>query len=368
MKILQVPSTFLPRKGGVPYYVYYLSKEMMKQGHDVSVLTSTLGSKKSFEVMDGIPIKRVKSLSILGMPFSLGIFFEILKSDADIVQLHYPHPIFLDIGALACIIARKTYVVYSHGKEIRMNWFFGLPSSLYNKFCYTFILKHAAGIIVNSRKAIKSSKFLSRYKKKINVIYHGVDTKKFVAKKRNLHSPLQVLFVGALRRYKGLDYLVDAAKLLENEKVSFTIVGNGPQEAMIKKKVLELGLERKIIFRNFLPEKELLKMYEECDVFVLPSPSIEESFGMVALEAGAMGKPVIVTYGAGVSELFLKEKLGVVIEPYSGKALGRAIMKFINNKRDITQVGYKLKGVIALKYSWKHVGLATINFYKGILK
>ncbi len=367
MKILQVPSTFLPRMGGVPYYVYYLSKEMIKRGNNVSVLTSNVGSNIKKECIEGIPVERVSSFLFLGMPVSFSLFFKIVKSDADLINLHYPHPLFLDVAVLACLLGRKKYVIYSHGKEVRMPWLFGCPSWIYNTFFYNFALKHAKGILINSKKAITTSKVLKKHSKKTHVVYHGVDTKKFRKRRAKQSKKIRILFVGALRKYKGLTYFIDAISLLKQENVCAVIVGNGNQEEHLKQYVRDKDLSNLITFKEFMPEEDLLKEYASCDVFVLPSPSLEESFGLVALEAGAMGKPVIVTKGAGVSEVFLKEKIGIVVKPYSGKALAKAISS-LSNPSYRQAVGLGLEKTISSRYSWKNVADATIKKYELFLK
>jgi glycosyltransferase involved in cell wall biosynthesis len=115
-------------------------------------------------------------------------------------------------------------------------------------------------------------------------------------------SPL-VLFAGRVTWQKGPEYFVEAAARVAREmpEARFAVAGSGDRLPSLRERVRQLGLQRNILFTGFLPAAELDRLYRRADVYVMPSFS--EPFGLTALEALRHGTPVIVSRGAGVSEV-----------------------------------------------------------------
>ncbi len=142
---------------------------------------------------------------------------------------------------------------------------------------------------------------------KIRVVYNGVDTKKYAPgsfsdkeikafrKKIGVGSAPMIFFVGRLTWVKGADTLTMAMARIVKEipDAKLVIVGSGEQEDMLRNIVKQHGLENNVIFLfKYITEDERRMYYAACDVAVFPSKY--EPFGIVSLEAMAMGKPVIV--------------------------------------------------------------------------
>jgi glycosyltransferase involved in cell wall biosynthesis len=141
---------------------------------------------------------------------------------------------------------------------------------------------------------------------KIEVIYNGTDLNRFGGPiNRNIKKLGEkiALFVGRLTIQKGVWHLLQAAKQVieKNKKAKFIIVGSGPDMPYLIDTTIKLGIEKNVIFTGKISEEELVAAYRMCDVFVMPS--VNEPFGIVALEALASGKPVILSKTAGVGEV-----------------------------------------------------------------
>lgn len=141
---------------------------------------------------------------------------------------------------------------------------------------------------------------------KIEVIYNGINLNKFTGPiNKDIKKPGEkvVLFVGRLTIQKGVWHLLQAAKqvLQKDKKVKFIIVGSGPDMPYLIDTAIKLGIEKNVIFTGKISEEELLAAYRMCDVFVMPS--VNEPFGIVALEALAAGKPLILSKTSGVGEV-----------------------------------------------------------------
>jgi rhamnosyl/mannosyltransferase len=125
-------------------------------------------------------------------------------------------------------------------------------------------------------------------------------------------SPL-LLFVGKLRYYKGLQYLIEA---MEELPARLLVVGSGPMEGEWKRLTESLDLQDKVVFLGEVEDAGLPALYRGCDVFVLPASERSEAFGLVQVEAMMSGKPVVSTeLGTGTSFVNLHNETGLVVPP-----------------------------------------------------
>jgi glycosyltransferase involved in cell wall biosynthesis len=136
---------------------------------------------------------------------------------------------------------------------------------------------------------------------KITVIHNGVDFQKFSGITKKSPNKI-VLFLGRLTKQKGPTFFLQTAKkVLQIEpNVLFVVAGYGEQLQGLIKEAFDLEIMPSVVFTGYLSEEELLRAYEKASVYVMPS--VEEPFGITALEAISSGTPVIVSKKAGVSE------------------------------------------------------------------
>lgn len=148
--------------------------------------------------------------------------------------------------------------------------------------------------------------------------------KKYIDKKDN---DFIVLTPGRFVEKKGHKYLIEAIKLL-NQKYSnfiFLFVGKGPLENSLSKKSLS-----NIKFISEIQHAELMKLYKEVDLIVIPSTY--EAFGLVVGEAMIMEKPIVATAVDGILEMVTNEKEGLLVPSKDSKALMEAIERLYGNK------------------------------------
>jgi rhamnosyl/mannosyltransferase len=194
------------------------------------------------------------------------------------------------------------------------------------------ILDRADAIIVTSPQLFNESEILQKYKEKIQVIPLSFDPKYSTNKSKKFpkERKFELLFVGKLRKYKGVEFLIRA---IENLDVKLNIVGNGEELEYLKSLVQSIDAVDKIKFFLDVGDKQLLDLYKKCDLFVLPSINEAEAFGVVQLEALANALPVINTnLKSGVPFVSLNGYSGVTVEPKKSDELTYAIEKIINNK------------------------------------
>jgi len=141
---------------------------------------------------------------------------------------------------------------------------------------------------------------------KIRVVYNGVAQEdKLVPQPQSEISPKDkiVLFLGRITMQKGPEYFVRAAKrVLEKvENVKFVVAGNGDMARRMIEQAAELGIGHKVLFTGFLRGRDVAKVFQMADCFVMPS--VSEPFGIAPLEAMSHDTPVIISKQSGVSEV-----------------------------------------------------------------
>ena len=118
MKIAQVAHLFPPATGGIEHHVYHLSKELSNLKNDVTVYTTMVPGAKKEEKMDGIRVRRFRSLNFplfSSVRFAPGMFFSLLSSDADVFASHGYGSLMPYIASIAAFLKRKPFIFTLHG-------------------------------------------------------------------------------------------------------------------------------------------------------------------------------------------------------------------------------------------------------------
>jgi rhamnosyl/mannosyltransferase len=331
MKILYVYKDYYPVVGGIENHIRLICRGLRRYSDvEPEVLVTNTASRTIVEEIDGVRVvKAARLANVSSAPISLSLFTWMRRLEADIVHLHFPYP----IGELAYLLAgrgRKMVISY-HSDIVRQKYLL----QVYKPFLRR-VLDRANMITVSNPNYIKTSTYLRPLAGKCRVIPHGADLARFAptqevlnraaAIRRRYNSPL-ILFVGLLRYYKGLSYLIQA---MSNVDAKLLVVGQGPQGAEWQALSQTLGLGDKVVFLGRVSDEELLNLYHACDVFTLPSIHRSESWGAVQLEAMACGKPVVCTeLGTGTSFVNLDGVTGLVVPPQDSAALADAINRLL---------------------------------------
>ncbi len=154
---------------------------------------------------------------------------------------------------------------------------------------------------------------------------------KYIPKKDNENKDLSFIAVGNLIESKCFGLLIDAIGNIHSENIKLTIVGKGPLERELKKKVLKKDLSNYISFTGAIQNAELVRLYNSADCFVLPSRF--ETFGVVYAEALCTGTPIISTKNGGIDDIY-EDGCGFLIEIDNEEELREAMKKFASVKFD----------------------------------
>jgi len=202
------------------------------------------------------------------------------------------------------------------------------------------------------------------------VINHGVDYNKFQIGYRGQNKEKIILSVGALKLRKGYHISIPAIAEVKKKypNIKYYIVGGRPTE-IYSKLVKDCGLKENVKFFYDISDEELIELYYDSNVFLLTSITINdndfEGFGLVYLEAGACGRPVIGAYGSGAEDAIINQKTGFLVPQNDVQKTAEAILKLLDNPELAETMGENGKKR-AEKMSWEDVAQKYIEEYKKI--
>jgi Glycosyltransferase len=372
MKIVQTPVRFYPFIGGVENYVYYLSKELVKLGNDITVICANEPFSKKEEVVDMITVKRLPYFGkIANTNITPRLPLALSKEDFDIIHTHVPTPWSADWSNIIAKFKKKPLVVTYHN-DIIGDGIANYIAGFYNSTALKSLLNKADKIIITQPNYQYSSPYLGDYSDKIEVIPNGVDVDKFKPFNVEKHEN-SIFFLSLLdefHKYKGLDYLLNALKIvkLEMENVKLIVGGKGKLLDHYRSMVNDMGLGDNVEFHGFIPDEKIVEYYNRCSVFVLPSiSSKQEGFGIVALEALACETPVISTEIVGVAADVTESSSGLIVPPKDVDKLADAILKILTNKDSSRKMGINGRKLVKEKYTWAGIAKMAEAVYKDLL-
>jgi len=346
---------FYPEGGGLENYVYNISKGLVKKGIKVTVLCSTKEGADKTETIDGIKVIRQKPDFILSnTPLTFRLFSTLSKlvkeEHFDIINAHTPVPYYADV---ACVVASKQNVPFFltyHSSQLKKDKpVYDFFISVYQNLFERRMFDQAKRIIPVSDYPLRT--FLKDYAKKCTIISPAVDPEKF---KPGKSSPgKSILFVGQIstfHRWKGLDHLIEAMKLLPKD-IKLSVIGSGDLLDYYKKKAKEDSLN--IEFKGRISNEKLPEEYQKTRAVIVPSTSNMEGLPTVILEAMACGKPVIGTKVGGISYAIKDGETGILVPQRDSRALNEAIIKILINEKLAVEMGRNGCKLVRKKFIWE---------------
>ncbi len=354
--ITQVVHNFPPVVGGIETYAYNLAKGLVDAGHHVKVYTSRTPGAPNQELWQGIHVHRYRAVARpFSYPFMPGLFTALLRDDCDIIHAHINSPMTVDLTAMVSRLLNVPLAITYHADAL-LSDFVPKPASFHKWLGQIYWLSRhfAAGVasrlIVTSPLYLETSNFLQRYREKTSVIPAVVDPffleplgeSSAIRKQLGFSSDSQlILFVGRLVPYKGLRTLLRAFRRVhkQNPSAQLVLIGSGPESSHLRRLSKQLGVANSTRFLGKVSREVLRDVYSACDLFVLPSRSRSEAFGIVLLEAMARGKPVVATHVGGIPYVVNHGKTGFLVPPHDPVPLAKRISRLLNNPALCSKIG-----------------------------
>ena len=404
-----------PYSGGQGIYVYYLSREFQRMGHEVEVIASA----PLPEVSEGVILHQLRSSSIYhpGSSFRknlpkarnfvdlyelcasrFGTFaepwafsfrayarlgelckrrrFDIIHDNQGlgyglllmkrlkipvIATIHHPLPIDRQADLEQANGFRQRWRIKRFYSFIRMQ---------------AFVARRMDRIITVSQSSAKDTRlFFKVPADKIRVVYNGIDTDIYSVDEGASQSRDGLIMVANTDdRKKGVLYLLQALQLLRGVGTKLTIVDDaarhssyiedvGPLPSYGSKLVRKLNLDRMVHFTGRLTREELVKRYSAAQIAVVPS--LYEGFGLPAAEAMACGTPVIATTGGALPEVV--GDAGILVPPADADALAAAIRQLLNDRQAQRQMGEAGTKRVREQFNWEQAARKTLDVYREVM-
>jgi glycosyltransferase involved in cell wall biosynthesis len=177
-----------------------------------------------------------------------------------------------------------------------------------------------------------------------------------------------ILFGGRFVKIKGLDNLIKAyARIDRNlrDRYKLVLVGEGPEEENLKFLVKELGISDDVIFHKWLNNHDFIEKLSKCSVFVLPS--LSETFGIVVLEAMALGKPVIANDISGPKDIIIPEYNGYLCHDRCNDSLQNYLDLLLANPQIRDEIGKNARDTVINRFSFEQIGNMYIDLFQRLL-
>lgn len=379
MRILMINHEFPPVGGGGGKVTYFISKNLARSGHDVSVITSQFKDLPRFERLNGFEVHRVpvlrKSTEVCGVHEMLTFVLSaslyslrfVKEFSPDIVHVFFGIP----SGPVAYLLKKLRdlpYVLFLGGRDVPSPH----PDPPFYRLIYSILGPAIKSIWGNAKAVVACSEGLKELALKtddrtpIHVIPDGVDLNKFHPVERSADpEKVKLLAIGRMIPRKGFDFLIRSLpEVMKSARRDFhvEIVGDGPMRSELTCLTGQLGVQQKVVFAGTVPYDQLAEKYQKANVFVLPS--LAEGMPLVVLEAMASGLPIIATRVQGMEALVEEGVNGYLLPPADCSSLSQCLAAVINDDAGRVQMGRESTKIVQ-KYDWANIAEQYLRIYKG---
>ena len=352
-----------PVPGGISAHAYELSKALRKSGNQVTVITRLKDNQPVHSTEDSIDIYRVQ-LKYMALIYGLQItkFVKRLlpKLKPDIIHIHGMMPLeWYDIDHIPLAYTNHTSGYLKRIKKGGMR----RMAMLKRHFKKVDLFLAPSKELLQIPFSIRAEKVF---------IPNGVDGQKFLASsdkratiRKNLgfsDNDIVTIITRRLVDKNGVIYLAKATKYLQDSKLKFIIIGDGPERAAVEQEFTGHCGQRALFLGNKTHD-EIVDYYSGADFSVLPS--LMEATSISGLEAMAAGLPLVGTAVGGIPELIQDGKNGYLCKQADPEDLAEKITKLLGE--NIQLLGKQSRKMIEERFDWKNIAEKTLEEYRKAL-
>ena len=382
MRLLLVSQDFPPDVGGIQTYAAELARRLALRCEAFAVVAPQRPGALDADHRFSFPVHRLPARSDLLVLAALFQLPYLAREGRFDVALHAQWP-----TALASLTARRLtgyprrVAIAVHGREVLSNpWSpvgLGL-GTLYDRLRRAALL-HADRLLPVSRYTGGLLEARGVMPDRIVTVPNGADTERFqpldasdLRRALRLNDQRVLLTLGRLVPRKGIDTVLRALPrvVADVPNVCYLVGGSGPDRARLERLAHDVGVADRVRFLGHVPEQDIARYYNACDLFVMPArdePPDVEGFGLVFLEAGACGRPVIGSTAGGIPDAILDGQTGLLVPPDRPDVLASTISKVLQEPRFAERLGRGGRAYVQLHASWDRVAdrvfdaLATLS-------
>ena len=384
MKILLLTWEYPPRiVGGIARVVHDLSKRLIKDGHEVTVVTYKDGDVPYYENDKGVDVYRVDNYMIHPNNFIdwiLQLNFNLVAKATEIMNKNGKFDVIHAHDWLVANAAKTLknsfdipVVSTIHATESGRNSGIHDETQRYINDTEWLLTYESTEVIVNSNymKGHVQGLFGLPFDK-INVVPNGINLNNFTGIDRDYDFRRQyamdnekiILYMGRLVYEKGVQHLISAMpKILENyHDAKLIIAGKGGMLDELKAQANNMELSNKVYFTGYLNAKQVQKMYKCADVAVFPSTY--EPFGIVALEAMLSERPIVVSDIGGLNEIVDHKVNGMKAYCGNANSIADSILELLFDHKLCADITRRAKNKVRNDYNWSKIAQDTHFAYQ----
>jgi 1,2-diacylglycerol 3-alpha-glucosyltransferase len=383
MHIIQVTPRFPPAIGGVEEHVYQISLELLKRGHNVTVITSNEVDGKIYplqmEVMQGIHVYRLP----LFMPKLLRELWFIpdirrvfRRPRGDVVHAHGYRCLSSCIAVYLAHSKHIPTVLTPHGIYPPRSFINALLKSIFDRTLGLLLLSFSDRIIALSEHNVRLILQIGASTKNIVIVPNGVNIDEYVKLQRNKKNLDELgsdgpvlLYIGRIDWNKRLEKVVESMPLILKEFPSAKFVIVGPDYAKYTNQLLDLArklkVEHSLVITGKVPRKKLLEFYSMANVFLLPSSY--EGFGLSMLEAIRGKIPVIASPSGGPGDILTHGVDALLLEELTPEEIFKSVYAVLTDQELRETLVKNAFEVVKKKYTWKSVVDELELIYKQLI-
>jgi glycosyltransferase involved in cell wall biosynthesis len=377
MRIAHVTATFPPHYTGTGMVCYYNALGLARLGHEVTVFTADYPSG-DYAYPEEVTVRRLPAMFRIG---NAPLLFGLLGlKEFDIIHLHHPFIFGAELIWAVSQVRKIPYVITHHNDLIG----YGLRRYLFDTYSAIsprLVFDKASKLVVVSRDHAALSRLALLFRKRwsdIVEVPNCVDTELFqpglngivVRRQYNISDDdLVILFVGPLdwaHHYRRVDLLLEAVRVVQKLDLHVLVAGDGDRATWYRNLAGELGIDSQVHFLGKVSHQDLPQVYAAADIVVLPS-QLQESFGLVLIEAMACGKPVIASNLPGVRSVVNDGEDGLLVRTEDVDDLVEKMQMLLGDAYRRCEMGTRGRKKVEEKYAWSKSIPLLVQVYEEVL-
>lgn len=369
MDLLFFTTDFKPMSGGVAEHTHQYARYFHERNYTVTVVAPRVEGSRRFDADQAYEVRRVRRRpKPLGYLLLFGLLVrQLYRNDVDWVYC----PVWYPLGVFASLVRPFTsarLAVAAHGWEV-VHEGRTLNERLQGKgpLVQRRVLRTADAVVAVSewtRDVVSQSVSGAN----VHVVNNGVDPKAFGGGEPletvdgvDLRGRNVLLTVARLAPRKGHDVVIEALPAITeaHPDTVYLIAGGGREKSALEALAARIGVEDRIVFLGHVPDSDLPDLYATADLFVMPNRregNSVEGFGIVFLEAGATGTPVVGGASGGVPDAVVDGVTGRLVDPYSVEALAETVIDLLSDPESLARMGRNGRERVRSEFTWERAG------------
>lgn len=401
MKFLLVVPDYPPYNRGGGGTVYKAIAETLSQrGHVVKLIAGYYQKEFKKEVIKennaNIELVSVPLMNIFRSKYpifrahlpptlkSLWYLSSIKYGEYDAVHLMAYGHLLIDFVSLICKLKNKNIILTIHAfpKYVEREG----KANIFTKLFYRIYVNTVGKRTINFAKTITvPSSFVAIEcmknhipNSKVQIISNGIDLKLYTPILSNelenkyfiTKDHILLLSIGRIYWHKGFEYVIESIPLLAkkiDKPIKYMILGEVEDHAYfsaLNRQIERLNLKHDVIFTGFVDQEFKLSALSRASIFVIPSQ--HEGFGIVALEAMAMGIPIVASYIEGIKDILEDMNTGIFVPPARPERICDAILRLLNDADLYKKISSNAKGKVK-EYSWDRITDRYEKIYRSVI-